>query len=88
MINSNITDIALDAFDRFNPDDTPIRDYLLSTESHTMRADIFDDITMIHCTLDDELADIILIATHDRDTNELHTLILHSDSEPMIINLD
>lgn len=79
-----IIDIALDAFDTFNrtldDDATPIRDYTTRISSYTMRCDLTDDMTMIHLDLDDELHDLSLIAIHDRDTNELTSLILHADA--------
>lgn len=86
MTNTSILDIALDALDARDRDMNPdspiaIRDMMIRASCYTMRADLFDDMTMIHLDLDDEMHELALIAIHDRDTNELRKLILHSDSD-------
>jgi hypothetical protein len=86
-----IIDIALDAFDAFalanDPTSPPIaiRDMTTRIDAYTMRCDLTDDMTMMHLALNDELHDLALIAIHDRDTNELTSLILNSDATTMII---
>ena len=87
---TNILDTALDAFDRFNADRDAdeffaIRDIITDTTICSMRCDLLTDIATIHLDLDDELHDMTLIAIYDRDSLELHTLILNADTDTQII---
>lgn len=90
-----ILDIALDAFNAFDRDQNPdafidIRSMMLDLSDHTLtiaRCNELDDCAIIHLDLDDELAELTMIAIFDRSTNELRSLILDSDSTTMIIPL-
>lgn len=88
---TNITDTAIDAFNAYarandlSDPDFDLRDMISRISTYTMRADLTDDMTMLHFDLDDELHDLNLIAFHDRDSMTLTSLILNSDTDTTII---
>lgn len=68
---SEIAELMLDRFDEYaesvrSPSEKPIkvRDMVTNARVNTHRLDVFDDITILHLDLNDELHEMTLMAIH------------------------
>lgn len=90
---SKIAELMLDRFDEYAEsvrdatfeDRIAIRDMVTNAEVNTHRLDVFDDITILHLDLNDELHEMTLMAIHtaasESDPIVITELRAHIDTE-------
>jgi hypothetical protein len=86
MINEPIAQRMIAIFNSYATDCDPDDAYELRDDdiiAHTLtlaRADLLTDAAILHFDLDDELHELTLIATYDRDSLQLDSMTLYTDS--------